>query len=271
MVLKRIIAICYSIAAFACMLVFVLAVSVAAAVVKILLPFEADMALFNAGVNIAVGVLGTIIAVPVYKKIKSSADSFGKYTSNIYDYISLFIMGIVVQIMVFCILNLLYIWFGDKEIFKSYQNISDSLNGSRTTIILVYTMFLAPICEEFFFRGIIMRLAGKGFGLMGANIVQALLFGVYHGNIIQGIYAFVAGMILGYVAGTRKSLSGAVFLHLSVNIAGILVAPLLLDVLVAYFAENIIYYVGGAVAAILVVVWIIFDNRKINKKIGDTV
>jgi hypothetical protein len=32
-----------------------------------------------------------------------------------------------------------------------------------------------------------------------ANILQAVLFGIYHMNPLQGIYAFFIGLFLGYV------------------------------------------------------------------------
>jgi hypothetical protein len=33
----------------------------------------------------------------------------------------------------------------------------------------------------------------------GMNIFQSVLFGLFHGNLIQGLYAFVLGMVLGYI------------------------------------------------------------------------
>ena len=52
---------------------------------------------------------------------------------------------------------------------------------------------------------------------MAANILQAVLFGIYHMNLIQGIYAFVLGFILGYTAEYFHSIWAAVLLHAFVN------------------------------------------------------
>ena len=52
---------------------------------------------------------------------------------------------------------------------------------------------------------------------MAANVLQAVLFGIYHMNLIQGVYAFVLGMILGFTAEYFHSIWAAVLLHACVN------------------------------------------------------
>jgi membrane protease YdiL (CAAX protease family) len=52
---------------------------------------------------------------------------------------------------------------------------------------------------------------------MAANILQAVLFGIYHMNLIQGVYAFVLGIILGFTAEYFHSIWAAILLHACVN------------------------------------------------------
>lgn len=52
---------------------------------------------------------------------------------------------------------------------------------------------------------------------MAANVLQALLFGIYHGNLIQGTYAFVLGLILGFTAEYFHSVWASILLHAFVN------------------------------------------------------
>ena len=53
-----------------------------------------------------------------------------------------------------------------------------------------------------------------------ANIIQAALFGIMHGNLVQGAYAFALGLILGYVYHKYQSLVIPILFHMSFNIFG---------------------------------------------------
>ena len=66
------------------------------------------------------------------------------------------------------------------------------------------------------FRGIIQKPLEK-YGKMLAIVVSSLLFAIYHGNIIQGIYAFICGLLLGFVA-SEYSLKYSVILHVFNNL-----------------------------------------------------
>ncbi|MDF2804531.1 MAG: amino terminal protease family protein, partial [Anaerocolumna sp.] len=76
--------------------------------------------------------------------------------------------------------------------------------------------------EEFIFRGVTLKKAQKVMPFIGANILQAILFGVYHGNLVQGVYAFILGLFLGFVCYQLQSLLASILLHMVINISGIL-------------------------------------------------
>lgn len=52
-----------------------------------------------------------------------------------------------------------------------------------------------------------------------ANVVQALLFGVLHMNLVQGTYAFFIGMVLGVVVWKTGKLRYSMLLHLTLNLS----------------------------------------------------
>ncbi len=86
---------------------------------------------------------------------------------------------------------------------------------SRTIPMFVYTAFVGPVAEEFVFRGFVMRSIlpyGKGLAIL----ISAVLFGVMHGNFIQGFYAVGVGIVLGYVA-VEYSIREAVLMHILNN------------------------------------------------------
>lgn len=68
-----------------------------------------------------------------------------------------------------------------------------------TVAMLLYGIILGPIAEEFIFRGVSLSHFEKVLPFWVANIFQAILFGLYHMNLVQGIYTFFVGLFFGYV------------------------------------------------------------------------
>ena len=64
---------------------------------------------------------------------------------------------------------------------------------------LLAAVFLLPFFEELIFRGAILRHL-LPYGVNFAIVTQAVLFGLWHLNLYQGIFAVPMGLILGYVA-----------------------------------------------------------------------
>lgn len=59
-----------------------------------------------------------------------------------------------------------------------------------------------------------------------ANVVQALLFGLMHGNIVQVLYTFATGLVLGFLYWRLGDLRYPILLHFGLNASSYLVDPL---------------------------------------------
>lgn len=94
------------------------------------------------------------------------------------------------------------------------------LDDNITFGLFLYSVLLAPFSEELIFRGVTMRQAKKVFPFWAANLMQAVLFGVFHMNMIQGIYAFFLGLLLGYVCEKSGSIYNSILMHLLFNFWG---------------------------------------------------
>ena len=77
--------------------------------------------------------------------------------------------------------------------------ISDSEPGLLNVILLVYFVVLSPVCQELVFRGLTLGFAERRMNFVAANLMQAILCGVFTMNITQMIYYFLFGLVLGYV------------------------------------------------------------------------
>lgn len=75
---------------------------------------------------------------------------------------------------------------------------------------------LAPITEELIFRGAILRVLLNTFEHKGrwiAIALTALIFAFIHGNIAQGVHAFIIGLALGWMYMRTKSVLPGIVLH----------------------------------------------------------
>ncbi len=92
--------------------------------------------------------------------------------------------------------------------------------------MFLYACVLGPVAEELLFRGILLRTLAP-FSKKLAIFVSALLFGLFHGNLLQAPYAFVLGLVLGYVA-LQYRLIWAMLLHVGNNLLFACLLPRLL-------------------------------------------
>lgn len=81
--------------------------------------------------------------------------------------------------------------------------------------MFLYASFIGPVAEELLFRGLVVRTL-RPYGKQLAILVSALLFGLFHGNIIQSPFAFAVGLVLAYVT-VEYSIVWAIVLHVINN------------------------------------------------------
>ena len=110
------------------------------------------------------------------------------------------------------------------EMLKSYSTVSDALftKVSFPPLAILYVIVLGPIAEEVIFRGLIYRFLRLKMPFMAANIFQAVLFGIYHMNLLQGVYAFVIGLIFGFIASRGRGIRYSIVLHVLINMLSVI-------------------------------------------------
>lgn len=141
---------------------------------------------------------------------------------------------------------------------KSVVPLLETVAGSSDTFSLfLYASVLAPIWEELLFRGWVLRTL-RPFGKRFSILCSALLFGLFHGNLLQTPYAVLMGLLLGYVT-VEYSLGWAVLLHMFNNLV---LADLLTRLTagwpeMAYGSLNLILFGGSA----LISLGILIRNR----------
>jgi uncharacterized protein len=165
-------------------------------------------------------ITSTIISLIIYIAIfRYKNQDFFKFCGfskiSVKNILLIILMGIGMNIMVDSILS----YFPIEEIFPEYKDVVESLvgGGQSSIIILLSVGILIPIFEEMLFRGLIFNELRKGSHIIFAIITQAVLFGIFHGNILQGIYASILGVILALVYLWTGSLWASVVAHVIFN------------------------------------------------------
>lgn len=173
----------------------------------------------------------------------------GTEKPKVYHILLILALGVAAQFAITGLLSLVEIYVPGA--LEEYNELMEMAGITEFTVLTIFsTAILAPLSEELACRGVIFRLARKiSPKFWVANIVQALAFGILHGNLVQGAYAFVLGIILGMLYGKFQDIWLCMLLHASMNFSGILVEPFF-----KLFPEDIPESGGVAILAVTMVV-----------------
>ena len=91
----------------------------------------------------------------------------------------------------------------------------------------VVVVILAPVCEELLFRKFIIDRFNN-YGEVTAMLVSAMMFGLYHGNLAQFMYAFGLGIFFAFIYIRTGNIAYTIILHMIVNGFSTLITKVLL-------------------------------------------
>ncbi len=165
--------------------------------------------------------------------------------------VRLVLLGLILQFGISSVLSIVESLA--PKLLESYNELMELAGlGEMSLPVLIATTIMAPLSEEVLCRGVILRLAEKvSPKFWVANVIQALAFGILHGNWVQGIYAFALGLILGYIYGKFRNIWLCMLLHGAMNLSSFLVNPFY-----SLFSEKtsaIVFYVVFVISAVLFV------------------
>ena len=123
-------------------------------------------------------------------------------------------------------LNVLLTLTGFAETSAAYREVADYQYGVSFGLGLILYGVVSPLTEEVVFRGIIYNRLRRFFGPLFGIVVSALFFGVFHGNLVQGVYGTVMGIFMAHVYERQGSFFRPVLFHAAANLAVYTVAHL---------------------------------------------
>jgi len=177
-------------------------------------------------------------------KNKEGKKKYSRTCPRVLDIMIILLLGTMLQLAVDGIIYMLSSVYDDY--FESYDRMITTLIGDDSILAILSVVVLAPIAEEIMFRGITMKYAERAVGALPAVILQALLFAAYHGNLIQGVYALVIGLLLGMMTVWASGrLAGPILLHMVINLSAYLIPTALFD--------------GNAIAIVIIIVAVVIS------------
>ncbi|MCC3863859.1 CPBP family intramembrane metalloprotease [Terrisporobacter petrolearius] len=124
------------------------------------------------------------------------------------------------------------------QLLTQVMNVENQLEPISLSVLqMISVIILIPICEEIMFRHVIFGYLKNNHKIVSAVIAQALVFGLWHGNIDQIIYTFILGIFLALIYMRYNSLLGNIILHIVFNLMGVLIIPKLGNI------SSTLYYV----------------------------
>lgn len=99
----------------------------------------------------------------------------------------------------------------------AFVEVSDMITSNPLFVTIICAGILIPIVEEILFRGLIFNRIKCQYNFVAGLLISSLLFGIYHGNIVQGIYATLLGIFLGFAYHKTKSILIPIFIHMGGN------------------------------------------------------
>lgn len=111
---------------------------------------------------------------------------------------------------------------------KSVSMIHALFSEMHSPLAILSVVLIAPITEELVFRGILFNYLRRRIPFWPAVIISSISFGILHGNISQGVFAALLGIILALMYAYTDSLLGDILVHMLCNttstILGFLIA-----------------------------------------------
>lgn len=107
---------------------------------------------------------------------------------------------------------------------QDVESVSKILYQGRLILELAGTAVIIPVAEELVYRALTMGRIQDYLGTPLAIGTSAIIFGAMHGNLLQGFFAFVLGLLLGWSYSRCRSLAAPMILHMGANLISVLVS-----------------------------------------------
>lgn len=122
------------------------------------------------------------------------------------------------------IIDLLYYPFHFKKMNAPVTHLFGAAHGAAFVLLVVLTTFVAPVFEEWFFRGVLYRTLTEAFRSYSSSLqtiaavgLSACLFALAHAEALQFVGLALFGVVLALVLKRTQRLAPCIVTHMSFN------------------------------------------------------
>ncbi|MDQ6615814.1 MAG: CPBP family intramembrane metalloprotease, partial [Actinomycetota bacterium] len=177
--------------------------------------------------------LGLVGGVVFYSRFRGTGDlreDLGLYFRWPIDAVVGVVVGVGTQLG---LIPLLYLPFerADPTLHRRLEapakaDTSAIHGGWQIAVLVLFLAVGAPIVEELFFRGLLLRSLSRWFGPLAGIAGSAVVFGLAHFELLQLPALIIFGLILGALAHKTGRLGPAVVAHAAFNAVTVLTLTL---------------------------------------------
>lgn len=136
-------------------------------------------------------------------------------------------IGVATQVALIPVLYIPIFWLtGERDLSAPARDLTDRATDPAGVVLLVAIVVIgAPIVEELFYRGLVLRSVEKRWGTGWAVAATSILFGAIHLQFMQFPALATAGLVFALLTVRTGRLGPAIWAHIGFN--GIAVITLL--------------------------------------------
>lgn len=114
---------------------------------------------------------------------------------------------------------------GITKLFPLYEEeYVELLYNENVWITVITSVILAPVLEELVFRRLVFKRMRENISFIPAALLSSIIFGVVHGNMVQGVFAFSVGYAICYLYEKCNNLWIPILFHAVINGTSVVVA-----------------------------------------------
>lgn len=164
-------------------------------------------------------VVAALICIPIYSLIYKKdciKSEVAKHNLSLKgkDYIALILCGASLALAANNVISITPLPF----LFQGYEEVNEVIYGGGMIMQILGAGILCCIVEELSMRGITYGRMKHYWGRKNAIIFSAVVFGIYHMNVVQAVYAFVLGLFFAWVYDRYETIWAPIIAHMSANL-----------------------------------------------------
>lgn len=165
-------------------------------------------------------ILIPVLSIGVYRDEKRRKAETGiiYIPPTLKQYALVGVLGMCAAVSVNMIISLSGLAYFSPE----YQKVSQIIYSGSIWLELVAAVIAAPVVEELLFRGLIYKRLLVWVSPKVGMIISAAIFGLFHGNLVQFVYAFIIGYLLAYMYEKCKTIWVPILFHVCANLIAVL-------------------------------------------------